>query len=209
MEPPEIARVKEILELAEDEGHPLFPCLHLIAYTGIRRGEALGLRHQDLNLESGVISIVQTVSRSLHKGIIIEPTKNNTSRRSVDLDDDTIEVLRAHIGRQMLTRLELEGAYEDQGLVFPGPLGKPLNPMALTTMFQSYAKRFGLKGAKLHDLRHFHASVMLQKGGGSLLLVSRRLGHARVATTGDIYGHLLPGWQKEAANAFAKAMKEG
>ena len=54
----------------------------------------------------------------------------------------------------------------------------------------------------------FHASVMLQKGG-SLLLVSKRLGHASIATTGDIYGHLMPGQQKEAANAFAKAMKEG
>jgi len=208
VEPPEIPRVREILALAAEEEHPLSPCLHLIAYTGIRRGETLGLRHQDLNLETGVISIIQTVSRSL-QGIIIEPTKNNSSRRSVDLDDDTIDVLRGHTGKQMLTRLELEGAYEDHGLVFPGPLGKPLNPMTLTRMFQSYAKRLGLKGSKLHDLRHFHASVMLQKGGGSLLLVSRRLGHASVATTGDIYGHLLPGWQKEAANAFAKAMKEG
>ncbi len=60
----------------------------------------------------------------------------------------------------------------------------------------------------LHDLRHFHASVMLQNGA-SLLLVSRRLGHASVSTTGDVYGHLLPGAQKEAADAFAKAMEEG
>ena len=209
VEPPEIARVKEILRLAEEEEHPLFPCLYLIAYTGLRRGEALGLRRQDLNLEVGTISIVQTVGRSLHKGVIIEPTKNTYSRRSVDLDDDTIAVLRAHVGKQMLHRLELGGAYEDQGLVFPDPVGRPLNPMALTRAFQSYARRLDLKKAKLHDLRHFHASVMLQKGGGSLLLVSKRLGHASIATTGDIYGHLLPGWQKEAANAFAKAMREG
>ena len=87
-------------------------------------------------------------------------------------------------------------------------MGQPLNPMALTRAFQAYAKRLGLEGAKPHDLRHFHASVMLQNGQ-SLLLVSKRLGHASIATTGDIYGHLLPGWQKEAANAFAKAMEEG
>ena len=208
VEPPEISKVREILDLAEREGHPLFPCLHLIAYTGIRRGEALGLRLQDMNLDSGVISIVQTVSRSLHKGIIIQPTKTNSSRRSVDLDDDTIAVLRAHIGRQLLSKMELEGAYEDQGLLFPDPFGNPLNPMVVTRAFQSYGRKLGLKEARVHDLRHFHASVMLQKGG-SLLLVSKRLGHASIATTGDIYGHLLPGWQKEAANAFAKAMREG
>jgi integrase len=80
--------------------------------------------------------------------------------------------------------------------------------MALTRTFQTYAKRVGLTSAKLHDLRHFHATVMLQNGQ-TLLLVSKRLGHASIATTGDIYGHLLPGWQKEAANAFAKAMREG
>ena len=208
VEPPEIARVREVLELAASEGHPLFPCLHLIAYTGIRRGEALGLRHQDLNLEAGIISVVQTVSRSHEKGIIIQPTKNGSSRRSVDLDDDTIEVLRAHIGRQMLTRIELGGAYEDRGLMFPGPSGKPLEPVSLNRAFRSFAKRVGLKEAKIHHLRHFHASVMLQRGA-SLLLVSKRLGHASIATTGDIYGHLMPGQQKEAANAFAKAMKKG
>lgn len=208
VEPPEISKVKEILQLAEQERHSLYPCLYLMAHTGLRRGEALGLRHQDMNLEVGLISVVQTVGRSLHKGIIIEPTKTTYSRRIVDLDDDTVAVLRAHIGKQLLHRMELDGAYEDNGLVFPDALGKPLNPMTLTRAFQSFAKRLGLTGAKLHDLRHFHASVMLQNGQ-SLLLVSKRLGHASIATTGDIYGHLLPGWQKEAANAFAKAMREG
>ena len=117
-------------------------------------------------------------------------------------------VVGAHIGKQMLSRMELEGNYQDHGLVFAGPLGEPLNPMVLTRAFQSLAKKMGVARAKLHDLRHFHASVMLQNGG-SLLLVSRRLGHASISTTGDVYGHLMPGWQKEAANAFAKAMKEG
>ena len=208
VEIPEISRVRETLALAEEEGHPLFPCLHLIAYTGLRRGEALGLRRQDLNMETGVISIVQAVVRTLHQGVIIQPTKTGASRRSVDLDDDTIEVLRSHMGRQMLTRMELEGAYEDQGLVFPGPLGKPLEPIALNRALQSFARRVGFEDAKIHHLRHFHASVMLQRGE-SLLLVSKRLGHRSVATTGDVYGHLMPGQQKEAANAFAKAMKEG
>ena len=84
-----------------------------------------------------LLSIIQTVNRPLHQGIIIEPTKTESSRPSVDLDDDTIDVLRGHIGKQMLTRLELEGAYEDHGLVFPGSLRKPLNTMTVTRAFQS------------------------------------------------------------------------
>lgn len=206
--PPDIGGVKRILALAEKEGHPLFPCLHLIAYTGIRRGEALGLRHRDLNLEVGTISIVQTLGRSLLKGLIVEPTKTNAGRRSIDLDDGTVDILRAHIGRQMLQKMELGGPYEDKGLVFCGPLGSPFNPMMVTRTFQSFAKREGIEGAKVHDLRHFQASVMLQNGQ-SMALVAKRLGHASIATTGDIYAHLMPGWGKEAANAFAKAMEEG
>ena len=208
VEPPEIAKVNQILALAEEEEHALFPALHLIAYTGLRRGEALGLRHQDINLEAGTISVVQSIGRSLKHGIVVEPTKTNAGRRAVDLDEGTVAVLRSHIGRQLLRRMELEGSYQDNGLLFPGPLGDPLNPMTLTRVYQSYAKRLGLERARLHDLRHFHASVMLQNGA-SLLLVSRRLGHASVATTGDVYGHLMPGAQKEAANAFAKAMEQG
>ena len=208
VEPPVISWVKGILKLAEAEHHPLFPCLHLIAYTGIRRGEALGLRHQDLDLEHGTVSIVQTISRSVQKGIIVETTKSTAGRRVLDIDDMTVKVLRAHVGGQLLDRAELGNAYQDTGLVFPGLLGGTLNPMKLTRAFQGLAKKEGIRGARLHNLRHFHASVMLQSGA-SLLLVSKRLGHASIATTGDIYGHLLPGWQKEAANNFAKAMEEG
>ena len=87
VEPPDIARVKRLIVLAEQEDHPLFPTLYLIAYSGLRRGEALGLRHQDINLEAGTISVVRSIGRSLVHGIVVEPTKTNAGRRVVDLDD--------------------------------------------------------------------------------------------------------------------------
>ena len=79
--------------------------------------------------------------------------------------------------------------------------------MALTRALNRAAKRVDSKGVKIHDLRHFHASVLLQNGQNPVL-VSKRLGHSTVSMTLDIYGHLMPGWQKEAANVFAMAMQQ-
>lgn len=156
----------------------------------------------------GTIAVVQTLGRSVEKGLVFQPPKTNAGRRVVDLDDTTIAVLRAHQGQQLLYKAGLEGMYQGHGLVFPGPTGGPLNPMAITRAFGRLAEREGLMDRRLHNLRHFHASVMLQHGQ-SLVLVSKRLGHASVSTTADIYAHISGGWQKEAARAFAKAMDGG
>ena len=104
--------------------------------------------------------------------------------------------------------LPLERTYEDNDLVFPNELGGVLNPMALTRALERTGKRVEAGHVKLHDLRHFHASVLLQSGQNPVL-VSKRLGHSTVSMTLDIYGHLLPGWQREAAEVFAKAMSQG
>ena len=80
--------------------------------------------------------------------------------------------------------------------------------MALTRALERTGKRVEAGHGKLHDLRHFHASVLLQSGQNPVL-VSKRLGHSTVSMTLDIYGHLLPGWQREAAEVFAKAMSQG
>ena len=208
IEPPDIAGVKKVLSLAKETDPISHACLHLIAYTGIRRGEALALQWQNVDLENGTISIVRTLGRSVEKGLLFEKPKTTSGRRVIDLDDGTVSVLRAHQGHQLLNKSQLEDAYEDNDLVFANALGQPMNPMMITRTFKRLAKECGLKDHKLHSLRHFHASVTLQSGQ-SLLLISKRLGHAGIATTADIYGHILPGWQKEAANAFARAMEEG
>ena len=206
VEPPEIAGVRRVLDIAKEQEHPLYPCLHLIAYTGARRGEALALRWQNVNLESGTISIVESLGRSVEKGLVFSPPKTRSGRRVVDLDDDTVALLRAHQGRQLLWQVELGDVFRNQGLVFPNLTGGPLNPMALTREYQRLAAQAGLKAGRLHDLRHFHVSVMLHSGE-TMVMVSKRLGHATVSTTADIYAHIAPGWQKEAAQRFAKVMR--
>jgi len=190
--PPDITRVKRVLKRAYEEGHPVYPALHLIAYTGLRRGECLGLQWGNVDLDAGTLAIVQTLGRSLTQGLIFQPPKTPSARRVVDLDEMTVDVLRAHRGRQLLERMQLGVGLDEHALVFSDPLGRPLNPMSLTRTFQSLAKKEGLGKARLHDLRHFHASVMFQVGQ-SPVAVSKRLGHSSVSTTMDIYSHMLGG----------------
>lgn len=203
--PPEIEAVASILAHAEQAGQPLFSALHVLAYTGARRGEILALDWEHVNLADGTISIVRSLGRS-RAGLTFGPPKTANGRRVIDLDWRTVEVLQAHQGRQLLEKMQAEGAYQDQGLVFANPLGDPVNPMQVTRAFKSLARQYGVGQVKLHALRHFHASVLFQQKQ-SLFAVSRRLGHASVSTTADLYGHLLPGSGKEQANAFAEAMQ--
>ena len=102
---------------------------------------------------------------------------------------------------------QLGSAYEDNGLVFPGPMGKPLDPATLTRNFEKLARRAGKSHVRLHDLRHFHASLLL-KAGVHLKVVQERLGHSSIAITADTYSHVAPSLQKEAADVFARDMQK-
>lgn len=203
--PPEIQTVAKVLELAATTGDHLFAVLLLLAYTGARRGEILGLDWQHVNLSEGTITITRSLGRS-RAGLTFGPPKTSNGRRVIGLDQRTVEVLQAHQCRQLLEKVQAESAYEDKGLVFASPLGAPVNPMQVTRAFQSLAKQCGAGQVKLHALRHFHGSVLLQQKQ-SLFTVSRRLGHASITTTADLYGHMLPGSDKEQADAFAQAMR--
>ena len=110
-----------------------------------------------------------------------------------------------HRGQQLLFRMELHGAYQDNDLVFPGPLGKLLDPSVLTRNSKKLAGAVGYSGMRLHDLRHGHAAGLM-KAGVYPKTIQERLGHASPAFTLQVYGHVAAGAQAEAANAFAKLM---
>jgi integrase len=102
--------------------------------------------------------------------------------------------------------MELDGAYQDHSLVFAGPLGESLDPSVLTRNFEKLARKADLPGVRLHDLRHFHATLMLQEGTNPKI-VQERLGHSSFAITMDTYSHVAQGLQEQAVNNFAGAMK--
>ncbi len=133
------------------------------------------------------------------------PPKSAKSRRAIALDTQTVDMLRELRGHQILVKAELGDTYHDNGLVFPGPFGDPLDPATLTRNFEKLVRKAGLSLVRLHDLRHFHATLLLQ-AGTHLKVVQERLGHASIAITADTYSHVAPGLQRAAADAFAEAM---
>ena len=204
--PPDIAAVRAALELAREERHPHYACIHLVAYTGLRRGEVLGLMWPNVDLDRGHLTIEGSLVLSRELGLVLDRPKTASGRRTVDLDVGTVQVLAEHRVEQQHTIRMLDRAYVNEGRVFASADGGWVKPMQLTRAVKQLGARVGRPEMTVRSLRHFHASVALQ-AGQNIVVVSKRLGHANVSITSDIYAHSLPGWQKEAADAFADAMK--
>ena len=200
---PDANAIRQILALAANG--PYGPMLRFMAFTGVRRGEAVGLSWENVDLARGVVSIVTTAQRLQGKGIVLQPPKSSAGRRGIAIDPGTVDVLRAHRGKQLLLELEVGGAFQDKGLVFPGPTGQLLDPSTVTRNFKKLARKAGHAGVRLHDLRHGHAAGLM-KSGVYPKTIQERLGHATAAFTLQVYGHVAAGAQAEAANAFAELM---
>jgi integrase len=178
--------------------HRLGPAIWLAAMTGMRRGEVLGLRWSDIDLDAATLSIRRSVSCTGYQ-VHTTPTKTRTSRRAIDLDPRTMGVLREW-RHQQLSEL---GAVAADGTVFTRPDGGPVHPHALSQIVGRLQHAAGVPPIRLHDLRHTHATLML-KHGVPLKVVSERLGHSTPAFTMAVYQHVLPGMQRDAANTFAR-----
>jgi integrase len=167
----------------------------------MRRGEVLGIRWRDVDLDRRRLSVHQAVIAVAY-AVQIADVKTGSSRRRIDLDPRTIAVLRSWRKRQLEERLALGEHYEDLGLVISCPEGTPIHPDLFSKTFDRMVARSGLPVIRLHELRHGHASVLL-KSRVPVKVVSERLGHATPAFTMTIYQHILPGMQAEAATTFA------
>jgi integrase len=179
----------------------------LLATTGLRRGEALGLRWRDVDLEdSSSLTVAQTLVVVDHRPVITPGrAKTKGSRRTLSLDPGTAAALRKHRARQGEERLAWGPAYADTDLCFTREDGTVLDPVWLTRTFDRHRKAAGLPVATLHGLRHAHATGLLQ-AGVPLKTVSARLGHASANVTLGIYAHVLPGDDAEAALVGARLL---
>ena len=186
---------------ADDRLHSLWV---LAITTGMRRGELAGLRWIDIDLDAGFIALRNTRVAVQHAVHEYEP-KSRTSRRSVAIDALVVTVLRGHRRRQLEERLAWGVAYHDSGYVFTNEDGRPLHPNRITLLFRRNREELGLPAVRLHDLRHTSASLMLTAGVHPKV-VSERLGHSSIAITLDLYSHVIPGMQAEAADKLGAMM---
>ena len=195
--------VAHFLEVAKD--NPYYALFYTALFTGMRRSELLALRWQDID---PVFSQVY-VNRSLHRlkdgSYIFAEPKSAKSRRTIALSPSVILTLKEHQEKQEAMRAMLGIPLKDDDLVFSDVEGKPLLPNTVTHAWIKLVRRIGLKGIRLHDARHSHASLML-KAGTHPKIVQERLGHSSVTITLDTYSHVAPGLQEAAAESFDKLL---
>ena len=171
----------------------------LLLTTGLRLGEALGLKWEDLNLETGRISIQRALQRQVGAGLVFVEPKTSRSRRTVHLSKGTTAALVEHRRRQLEERLAAGPIWLDHGVVFCRPDGRPLDPSAVNKSLHDALGRAGLPQIRVHDLRHTAASLLLQQGVHARV-VQEMLGHTTVTLTLDTYSHVSPTMHREAAN---------
>ncbi len=182
--------------VVDHEHHALF---HVAGHTGMRRGELLGLAWSDVDLDAGTVRVRQQLGLD---GQLVA-VKTERSRRIVDLDDETVAVLRAHRKAQAERRLAIGAGWVDTGLVFVGVDGRALRPDAVTKAFASAVARSGLPRIRLHDLRHSRASH-LARAGAHPVVIQTQLGHSSASFSQEVYTHV----DRDRARAAAKAVGE-
>jgi integrase len=192
--------------LRETEGDRLATLYQLLLVTGMRRGEAVGLRWQDVDLDGGQLKVVQQITEVRGRAVVGTP-KTKRGTRVIPIDPGTVERLRRHREAQSRERQAAGGAWVSSGLVFTRADGSPLRPEYVTRHFQRLARQLGLPEIRLHDLRHTNASLALT-AGVELKVVSERLGHSQTAITADLYTHVSQGVARAAADRIAGLLNE-
>lgn len=203
MRPLSEAEARAFLEVARGDR---FEAVYVLAITtGLRRGELLGLRWDDADLERGTLRVGRALVREGGRHVLGE-TKTRRGRRRVNLTPRTVVALKAHRKLQLEERVKLAGLYEDQGLVFSASAGTPLNPENLVKRsFKPLLKKAGLPEIRFHDLRHTCATLLLGRGVHPKM-VQELLGHATIAMTLDTYSHYLPSMGDQASGAMGDAL---
>ena len=185
----------QLLQISKDTDMEII--ILLAVSLGLRRGELLGLKWSDIDLEEKRIIIrhnhVQTT-----QGNITKTPKSTSSIRTLELPDGLIPILQKHKDFQEDNKQKLGNSYHNDDYVYCQADGSPYCPGYISKKFAAFLKKHGLKHIRLHDLRHSNATLML-KYGVPAKVASERLGHSTIGITLDLYSHVLDDMQKEAA----------
>jgi integrase len=174
----------------------------LAATTGMRRGEVLGVRWRDVDLDGAALSVRSELILVDGRPQLVEWAKSDGSRRSIPLALDTVAALRIHRAAQGREHLKLGPDYYDLDLVFALPTGEPLHPTTFSRRFLDLARAAGLARIRFHDLRHTWATLAL-RAGVHPKVVQEILGHSTIALTLDLYSHTVPAMESDAVGRVA------
>lgn len=191
------------LLLGACEGSPIEGPLKLALATGMRLGEVLGLRWEDVSEDAGTIS-VRVQLRRFNGEFRLAPLKTKSSRRTVPITgvvQDALRVARMHSGTANAVARHLD-------LVFIGQLGGPVHQKVFNENLKELCEKAGVPVLSAHKLRHTAASLMIAKGV-PLAMVKNQLGHSTITLTADTYGHMVPAAQRVAATALDEVLSSG
>ena len=186
-----VDQLRDFLTVASS--HRLSAAFVLLATTGMRRSEVLGLRWSDIDFDDRSVSIVRTLTVVAGRPVVTAP-RTTASRRLVYLDSSTVDALRSHRDASTVTR---------DDYLFQSGDGQPVNPASFSNTFDRLVARSELPRIRLHDLRHTYATLALRLGTNPVLL-SERLGHTSIAVTIDRYSHVIPSIDRHAADVVAQ-----
>jgi integrase len=188
-------QAQQLLEAAK--GSPMEALLTVALATGMRRGELLGLKWRDINLEKCSLQVARSMDRVAGHGVVESEPKTAQGRRGIALPPFAVEALKQHHLHQLEARLKAGPRWNENDLVFCNVYGNFLHPFRLYTMFHKVLADAGLPHMHFHDLRHSAATILLAMGI-NIKVVQEILGHSQVSMTLGIYSHVLPGMQEEA-----------
>lgn len=191
--------------LAAARGERLEALFVLALSLGLRRGELLGLRWEDVDVDAGELAVAHTLSYRPGSGLVLEEPKTEAGRRTIPLVGDTATALREHRRRQAAERLAAGPDWVDAGYVFTTEVGGPLDPRNVLRAWHRLTERAGVGRRRLHAARHTCATLLLAQGV-PLEVVSAVLGHASLAITADVYARVRMDAKRKGLGALADAL---
>jgi len=201
----DIKDIKKIINAAKDTW--LYEILMVGLFTGMRRGEILGLKWDNIDFDKRLLKVRWQVQHIRNKGIFIRELKTDSSYREIDIPDNIVFMLKKMVTKQNKKKLQAGKLYDDHDLVFCYDNGKPRNPQGVTKKFNKIVRKTNIdRKYRFHDLRHTFSTLQLQEGT-EMKTLQELLGHAVYSTTADTYSHVTKNMKKRAANNINKALK--
>ena len=179
----------------------------LLLFTGLRRGEALGLQWPDVDIEKSLITVRRTLQYTPARGEFIDDTKTEQSKRSLKVPDSLMALLREYKASQAQQRLLMGDRWQDTGFLFTRDDGRPMWHNTPYLRLQKILAAHGMRKVNLHSLRHTNATLLIQQGV-NVRAISGRLGHSQTSTTMNIYAHQLQSADAAASDALEIALSK-